>query len=54
MAKNYKQVNDEKQSFIIYKSWEEAFLMLSNDEQAQMFRVIFTTNFQLVNVNTIM
>jgi hypothetical protein len=41
MAKNYKQVNDEKQSFIIYKSWEEAFSMLSNEEQAQMFRNLF-------------
>jgi len=41
MAKNYKQVNDEKQSFIIYKSWEEAFLILSNEEQAQMFRNLF-------------
>jgi hypothetical protein len=41
MAKNYKQVNEEKQSFIIYKSWEEAFLMLSNEEQAQMFRNLF-------------
>ena len=41
MAKNYKQVNEEKQSFIIYKSWEDAFSMLSNEEQAQMFRNLF-------------
>jgi len=41
MAKNYKQVNDEKQSFIIYKSWEEAFTLLSDAEQAQMMRNLF-------------
>lgn len=41
MAKNYKQVNEEKQSFIIYKSWEEAFTMLSDAEQAQMMRNLF-------------
>jgi hypothetical protein len=41
MAKNYKQVNDEKQSFIIYKSWEEAFTLLSDVEQAQMMRNLF-------------
>ena len=41
MAKNYKQVNDEKQSFIIYKSWEEAFTLLSDVELAQMFKNLF-------------
>ncbi len=41
MAKNYKQVNEEKQSFIIYKSWEDGFSMLSNEEQAQMLRNLF-------------
>jgi hypothetical protein len=41
MAKNYKQVNDEKQSFIIYKSWEEAFTLLSDAELAQMFKNLF-------------
>ena len=41
MAKNYKQVNDEKQSFIIYKSWEEAFTLLSHVELAQMFKNLF-------------
>ena len=41
MAKNYKQVNDEKQSFIIYKSWEEALTLLSDVEQAQMMRNLF-------------
>ena len=41
MAKNYKQVNVEKQSFIIYKSWEDGFSMLSNEEQAQMLRNLF-------------
>lgn len=41
MAKNYKEVNEEKASFIIYKSWEDAFSMLSNEEQAQMMRNLF-------------
>ena len=41
MAKNYKQVNDEKQSFIIYKSWEEAFELLTIEEQAQMMKNLF-------------
>ncbi len=41
MAKNYKQVNDEKPSFIIYKSWEEAFTLLSDVELAQMFKNLF-------------
>jgi hypothetical protein len=41
MAKNYKQVNEEKQSFIIYKSWEDALSMLSTEEQAQMLRNFF-------------
>ena len=41
MAKNYKQVNDEKPSFIMYKSWEEAFELLSIEEQAQMMKNLF-------------
>lgn len=41
MAKNYKQINDEKQSFIIYKSWEEAFSLLTIEEQAQMMKNLF-------------
>ena len=59
MAKNYKQVNDEKQSFVVYKSWEEGIKLLSDVEQAQMLRNLFlwhrnedpvlnTTSLQLV------